>query len=65
MATYSELTVGKLKHFLSAFSDDTKVVVGCADKDVVLRECHANTYYPPDVDCDQWPWVILDAGENQ
>ena len=62
MATHGELTVGKLKKYLEAFSDDTKVVLGKEGDNEVHRECWANTYYPPDKDCVVW--VIIDPGQH-
>ena len=63
MATHGgELTVGQLRHFLSAFDEDTRVVLGRVGGGVELR-CHANTYYPPQLE-KEWPYVILDVGDN-
>lgn len=63
MATHGELTVGKLKHFLNAFSDETKVVMGQPGKAESTCGCHANTYYPPEQE-EEWPLVVIDAGDN-
>lgn len=64
MATHGELTVKKLKQFLAAFSDDTKVVLGSHGGPAgVIDECHANTYYPPN-NPEKGPWVIIDPGKN-
>tara|TARA_R110000851_G_scaffold260619_1_gene413168 strand:+ start:228 stop:419 length:192 start_codon:yes stop_codon:yes gene_type:complete len=62
MATDGELTVGKLKRYLDAFTDDTKVVLGQKGTDEVLRDCWANSYYPPDKDCEMW--VVIDNGQH-
>ncbi len=62
MATKGELTVGKLRDYLSAFSDDTKVVLGREGEDKVHKDCWANTYYPPEHDCTVW--VVIDPGKH-
>jgi len=62
MATYGELTVGKLKKYLEAFEDDTKIVLGQKDTDEVGKECWANTYYPPDEPCTVC--VVIDHGQH-
>ncbi len=62
MATRGELTVGKLKEFLGAFRDDTKVVLGQEGTDEVHEQCWANSYYPPEHSCTTW--VIIDPGKH-
>lgn len=62
MATQGELTVGKLKQYLSAFPDDTKIVLGNKDSGEVSLDCWANTYYPPDKEFTVW--VVIDHGTH-
>lgn len=62
MATSGELTVGKLKNFLDGFPDDTKVVLGQQGTGKILKDCWANTYYPPG---QNKTWVIIDPGHHE
>jgi len=62
MATHGELTVGKLKRFLEAFEDNTKIVIGQKGTDEVLTTAMANTYCPPEE--DHALWVIIDPREH-
>ena len=64
MATHGDLTVGKLKHYLSAYEDETRVVLGKDGTADVHWECHANSYYPPGRE-EEWPLVVIDVGDNK